>query len=164
MYLSGVKPQESGVLTHSWKSQPQTHLHKINCCSKQILGSKGWQGRCMFFKTEGLEDCWGDCGFSRNGIDWKGLFSKRKKRKHSQAPPCQPNTQSSEGRMTLLLSGEGGSLPGADSAWAPPPQPLPAQQQTIWATPQNHSWRVFTCCICEVETGATWKAHAGNVL
>lgn len=99
MYLSGVKPQESGVLTHSWKSQPQTHLHKISCCSKQIHGSKGWQGRCMFFKTEGLGDCWGDCGFSRNGIDWNGLFSERKKGKHSQAPPCQPNTQSSEGRI-----------------------------------------------------------------
>lgn len=103
MYLSGVKPQESGVLTHSWKSQPQTHLHEINCCSKQIHRSKGWQGRSMFFKTEGLGDCWGDCGFSRNGIDWNGLFSKRKKGKHSQAPPCQPDTQSSERRMASAI-------------------------------------------------------------
>lgn len=90
-------------------------------------------------------------------------FQKERKENILKLPHANQTRKAVKEGLTLLLSGEGGSLPGADSLGPAFPAP-PRSAATIWATPQNHSWRVFTCRICEVKTGAIWKAHAGNAL
>jgi hypothetical protein len=100
----------------------------------------------------------------------KWIFKKRMKEKENISNclcqlPHVTKRASNEERVTSLPPKD---IPGMSPRMLPQaglqgifmlPAPCP-----IWATLQNYTRGVFPCCIGELETGATWKAHAGNTL